>query len=59
LRWILDHEAVSCVIPGARNERQVVQNVTASALPPLTAEQMAALEKLYDTKIRSLVHQRW
>jgi hypothetical protein len=25
----------------------------------LTAEQMAALEKLYDTKIRSLVHQRW
>ena len=59
LRWILDHEAVSCVIPGARNERQVVQNVAASALPPLTGEQMAALVKLYDTKIRSLVHQRW
>jgi aryl-alcohol dehydrogenase-like predicted oxidoreductase len=59
LRWILDHEAVSCVIPGARNEGQVVQNAAASALPPLTAEQMAALEKLYDTKIRSLVHQRW
>ena len=59
LRWILDHEAVSCVIPGARNEAQVVQNAAASALPPLTAEQMAALEKLYDTKIRSLVHQRW
>ena len=59
LRWILDHEAVSCVIPGARNEEQVVQNVSASALPPLTAEQMAALAKLYDTKIRSLVHQRW
>jgi len=59
LRWILDHEAVSCVIPGARNEGQVVQNADASALPPLTGEQMAALEKLYDTKIRSLVHQRW
>jgi len=59
LRWILDHEAVSCVIPGARNERQVVQNVAASALPPLTVEQMAALAKLYDTKIRPLVHQRW
>jgi aryl-alcohol dehydrogenase-like predicted oxidoreductase len=59
LRWILDHEAVSCVIPGARNEEQVVQNVGASALPPLATEQMAALAKLYDTKIRSLVHQRW
>jgi aryl-alcohol dehydrogenase-like predicted oxidoreductase len=59
LRWILDHEAVSCVIPGARNEEQVVQNVGASALPRLTTEQMAALAKLYETKIRSLVHQRW
>jgi aryl-alcohol dehydrogenase-like predicted oxidoreductase len=59
LRWILDHEAVSCVIPGARNEEQVVQNVGASALPTSTPEQMAALAKLYDTKIRSLVHQRW
>ncbi len=59
LRWILDHKAVSCVIPGARNEQQVFQNVAASALPPLTSEQMAALAKLYDTKIRPLVHQRW
>jgi aryl-alcohol dehydrogenase-like predicted oxidoreductase len=59
LRWILDHEAVSCVIPGARNEQQVIQNVMASALPHLTAGQMGALAKLYDTRIRSLVHQRW
>jgi aryl-alcohol dehydrogenase-like predicted oxidoreductase len=59
LRWILDHAAVSCVIPGARNEQQVVQNVAASSLPPLTAGQLTALAKLYDTKIRSLVHQRW
>jgi aryl-alcohol dehydrogenase-like predicted oxidoreductase len=59
LRWILDHEAVSCVIPGARNEQQVVQNVAASALPSLTVEQMGALTNLYETKIRTLVHQRW
>jgi len=59
LRWILDHEAVSCVIPGARNDQQVAQNVAASELPPLTAGQMAALAKLYETKIRPLVHQRW
>jgi aryl-alcohol dehydrogenase-like predicted oxidoreductase len=59
LRWILDHEAVTCVIPGARNEQQVIQNVAASSLPPLTAGEVTALAKLYDTKIRSLVHQRW
>ena len=59
LRWILDHQAVSCVIPGARNEQQVLQNVAASDLPPLNADQTAVLAKLYDQKIRDLVHQRW
>jgi aryl-alcohol dehydrogenase-like predicted oxidoreductase len=59
LRWILDHEAVSCVIPGARIEQQVVQNVVASDLPRLNPEQEKALAALYETKISALVHQRW
>jgi len=59
LRWILDHKAVSCVIPGARNEQQVIQNAAASDLPPLKPEQAALLEKLYEEKIGPLVHQRW
>ncbi len=59
LRWILDHPAVSCVIPGARNEQQVIQNAAASDLPPLSANQVAVLANLYDEKIRPLVHQRW
>ena len=59
LRWILDHRAVSCVIPGARNEQQVLQNIAATDLPPLNADQAAVLAKLYDQKIRDLVHQRW
>jgi hypothetical protein len=37
----------------------VIQNVVASDLPPLTADQMAVLTRLYDQKIRQLVHQRW
>jgi aryl-alcohol dehydrogenase-like predicted oxidoreductase len=59
LRWILDHEAVSCVIPGARNEQQVRQNVDASDLPPLKPQQAKALADLYEAKIGPLVHQRW
>ncbi len=59
LRWILDHEAVSCVIPGARNEQQVIQNAAASDLPPLNADQRSVLKNLYEEKIRPLVHQRW
>jgi aryl-alcohol dehydrogenase-like predicted oxidoreductase len=33
MRWILQREEVSCVIPGARNERQVTENARASDLP--------------------------
>ncbi|MGA8660240.1 MAG: aldo/keto reductase [Chthoniobacterales bacterium] len=59
LRWILDHPAVSCVIPGARNERQVSENVKAAELPPLNPDQMAAVSKIYEEQIREHVHQRW
>lgn len=59
LRWILDHPAVTCVIPGARNAAQALDNALASALPALTVEQMAAVDRIYDSRIRELVHQRW
>jgi aryl-alcohol dehydrogenase-like predicted oxidoreductase len=59
LRWILQHEAVSCVIPGARNENQVVENVKASDLPPLDHREMKALSEVYNQQIRPLVHHRW
>jgi len=59
LRWILDHPAVSCVIPGARNEAQVAKNAKASSLPSLTAEQFAAVQRIYEGSIKGLVHQRW
>lgn len=59
VRWILDHPAVSCVIPGARNPEQVTQNVLASDLPPLSDEQRQAVEEIYASHIRALVHHRW
>src|SRR6516164_2478845 len=59
LRWILDHPAVSCVIPGARNARQIGENVTAAELPSLNAGQMAAISKIYQERIQEHVHHRW
>jgi aryl-alcohol dehydrogenase-like predicted oxidoreductase len=59
LRWILMFEAVTCAIPGARNEQQARENAEASLLPPLNAEQMAVVERVYDTGIRQHVHQSW
>jgi aryl-alcohol dehydrogenase-like predicted oxidoreductase len=59
LRWILMFDAISCVIPGGKNPDQVAQNIGASALPPLSAETMAAVRHIYEQRIRPLVHQRW
>jgi aryl-alcohol dehydrogenase-like predicted oxidoreductase len=59
LRWILEFPEVSCVIPGARNEHQVLENIKAAGLPELAPSQMESLTQLYQNQIRALVHQRW
>jgi aryl-alcohol dehydrogenase-like predicted oxidoreductase len=59
LRWILMFPGISCAIPGAKTPKQAEENCAASDLPPLSAETMAAVAKIYDEKIRPLVHQRW
>jgi len=55
LRWILDHDAVSTVIPGATRPQQVESNAAASALRPLRAAQHAALRELYEKKIAAAI----
>ena len=59
LRWILMNDAVTCAIPGAKRPSQVEENLGAASLPTLTAETMAAVKQIYDSKLRPLVHQRW
>jgi aryl-alcohol dehydrogenase-like predicted oxidoreductase len=59
LRWILMFDAVSCAIPGGKRPAQVRENCAASGLAALPEETLAAVAKIYDAKIRPLVHQRW
>lgn len=59
LRWILMFDGVSTVIPGGKSPRQVEDNCGASALPPLTEEQMSGARDIYDRHIRPHVHERW
>ena len=59
LRWILMFDAVSCVIPGGKRPAQVAENCGAASLPPLNKEEMDAVRRIYDQKIRSQVHQLW
>ncbi len=51
LRWCLDFEAVSVLIPGARNPDQVRANVRASSLPPLAPAVHAKLAAFYRERV--------
>ncbi|WP_264272309.1 aldo/keto reductase [Duffyella gerundensis] len=59
LRWILMADAISVVIPGAKNPEQAQANARASDLPALSDETMAAIKAIYQQKIAPWVHQRW
>jgi len=51
MRWILDHDAVTVVIPGATKVRQVADNTFASDLPPLSGELHRQLRLFYEQKV--------
>jgi aryl-alcohol dehydrogenase-like predicted oxidoreductase len=59
LRWVIQQPGVTTVIPGASSPGQARQNAAAAELSPLTAAQLAAIEDLYDRRIRDQVHGRW
>lgn len=55
LRWILDYQAVSTVIPGAKTPQQAQQNAFGATLPRLNSDVHAALQQLYRTEIEPLI----
>jgi aryl-alcohol dehydrogenase-like predicted oxidoreductase len=59
LRWILMHDAVSTVIPGARSPEQARANAAAADLAPLDAKTMDQVRGIYEEQIAPHVHQRW
>ncbi|MCA9838073.1 MAG: aldo/keto reductase [Trueperaceae bacterium] len=59
LKWILMHPAVSTVIPGAKNAEQAIANARASELEAIQPSAMREVRRVYDEKIRALVHDKW
>ncbi|MFC6444648.1 aldo/keto reductase [Shinella zoogloeoides] len=59
LRWILMADAVSVVIPGARNAAQAKANAAAAGLPAIPQDVMDATRAVYDRLVAPHVHQRW
>ena len=51
LRWILDHPAVSTIIPGASRAKQVVSNAMASSLMPLSHSVHSKLREFYQNEV--------
>ena len=59
LAWILSNDAITTVIPGAKNALQASANASADRYPPLSASTLQQLKAVYDKKIRSHVHDLW
>lgn len=59
LRWILTFDAVSCIIPGASKPAHLTSNLQATDRPAPSAEQMAAVKRIYDERIKNPVHYLW
>jgi aryl-alcohol dehydrogenase-like predicted oxidoreductase len=59
LAWVIQQPGVTTVIPGARSVEQTQANAAAGLLAPLGESFLAAVEKLYDDRLRAAVHSRW
>lgn len=59
MRWILEFDAVTCAIPGAKRPSQAEENIAAADLPPLSRETMQAVRLIYEQRIQPLVHHYW
>lgn len=52
MRWILDHQAVTTIIPGASRVEQAQSNVRATELPPLDQSLHAAVRDFYTREVK-------
>ena len=59
LKWILMNEAVTVVIPGARNAEQARANAAAAELAAISDDVITATKEIYARLIAPHVHQRW
>ncbi len=57
--WLCQHDAVSTVIPGARNVEQARGNAAAGRLAPLGDGFDRGVRRIYDEHLRADIHPRW
>ncbi|MCI3923815.1 aldo/keto reductase [Paenibacillus sp. TRM 82003] len=52
LRWLLQNDDITCVIPGFKNVDQVHQNLKALDTPPFATDELARLRTFYESEVR-------
>lgn len=59
LRWILDYDAVTTVIPGSTSPEHIRDNVAAADLPSLSHRTRGAVRDVYEEYVYDDVHHGW
>ena len=54
-RWCLDFDAVTTIIPGAKNPEQAKDNARASDWPPLSKDLHGKLSEFYDKEVKAFI----
>ncbi|QFK71564.1 aldo/keto reductase [Pradoshia sp. D12] len=55
LRWILDHEEITCAIPGFKNAQQVDQNLKAIQTKSFSKEELDRLQTFYMNEVHDYI----
>jgi aryl-alcohol dehydrogenase-like predicted oxidoreductase len=59
LKWILQHDTVSTIIPGASSPAQVLANLSTYNQPDLSHDETLAINGIYEQHIKQAVHHLW
>ncbi len=59
LQWILKFPEVSCTIPGASKEEQLLSNLSIYDRPELSNDKIKEMNKIYDEYLKNEIHHRW
>jgi aryl-alcohol dehydrogenase-like predicted oxidoreductase len=59
LKWILQFEEISCIIPGASKMQQLESNLEVEKMDDLNTGDMEAIKAIYEQYIKADVHTSW
>jgi len=59
LKWILNFEQVSCIIPGASKTEQVLSNLSVYDVRDFSTDKIISMNNIYNRYIKKEVHNLW